>query len=619
MGRGDYAAGGDTRWPERCFAALAVAWRVRAVLLVAQMVMMFVMGAAPVGVAWVTKQVLDELLLRQRSIGWLVGQGALLAGLGLLAAALPHLFAYTQAEMGRAVRLHNQDRLYGALSRFSGLARFDDPAFYDRIRLAQQSGDQAPQLVLDALLAGVRSLVTMTGFVVSLLAVSPVMAGVVLLSAVPVVVAELSLSRRRGKLLWTTSPNVRRQMFYAQLMIDRTAAKEIRLFGLGDFVRSRMLKELRQVNDAERALDRRTFHTQFWLATLTATVAGGGLVWGVLLARAGRLTPGDVVIFTAAVAGVQAGLSGLVAQAARGHQALLQFGHYLDILSTEPDLMTSADPVPAPPLRNAIELKDVWFRYDEDKPWVLRGLDLRISAGALLALVGTNGAGKSTLVKLLCRLYDPTRGQILWDGIDIRLFSVASLRERIGTVFQDHMNYDFTAADNIGIGDLPARDDRDRIRAAAVSAEVHDTIAGLTRGYDTLLSRMFFMSAEHDDDNTGLTLSGGQWQRIALARGLMRGRRDLLILDEPSSGLDAEAEHTIHQRLVEHRRGRTSVIISHRLNGVRMADHIAVLDGGQVTEQGTHDRLMARDGTYARLFRMQASGYSTEPDARTLS
>ncbi|NUR28022.1 MAG: ABC transporter ATP-binding protein [Catenulispora sp.] len=610
---------GEGTWRERAVTALGLAWRARPVLLATHLATALVTGGTPVAVAWLTKHVLDELLGQQRPVGWLVTQVALLAGLGLTTAALPYLSQYVQAELSRSIRLHAQDRLYEALSRFGGLGRFEDPAFHDRIRLAQQASGIASQMVLDAALGGVRAAVTVTGFAGTLLAVHPAMAGLVLASAVPAVVAELALSRRRGEMLWRVSPNMRRELFYTQLMTDRTAAKEIRLFGLGTFMRSRMLAELRAVHAAERGLDRRVFRTQVVLAALAGVVSGGGLVWTVLMARAGELTAGDVVVFIAAVAGVQAGLSGLVAQVASGHQGLLQFGHYLAVLNAEPDLtVPDAPPLPARPLRNAIELKDVWFRYDAGLPWVLRGVDLRIPHGALLAVVGVNGAGKSTLVKLLCRLYEPTRGSITWDGVDIRCIPVEDLRERIGTVFQDHMNYDFTAAENIGIGDLDALKDRDRIHAAATAAEAHGAVSQLPYGYDTLLSRIFFMNSESDGRTAGVTLSGGQWQRIALARGLMRGRRDLLILDEPSSGLDAEAEHTIHQRLGEHRRGTTSVIISHRLNAVRMADHIVVLAGGHVTEQGTHEELMVADGEYARLFRLQARGYDTGQETQAV-
>jgi ATP-binding cassette subfamily B protein len=273
-------------------------------------------------------------------------------------------------------------------------------------------------------------------------------------------------------------------------------------------------------------------------------------------------------------------------------------------------------PRPAPPLREGIELRDVWFRYSPDAPWALRGVSLTIPQGRATALVGRNGSGKSTLIKLLCRFYDPERGAVYWDGVDVRELDPASLRERITAVFQDFVEYDLTAAENIGVGDVTGIDDQERIRAAARRADIDDELSGLPAGYRTLLSRMFMTEADREDPTTGVVLSGGQWQRLAVARAFMRDQRDLMILDEPSAGLDAEAEYQIHDGLHRHRQGRTSVLISHRMGSIRDADHILVLNDGALVEQGTHSQLREAGGTYARLFSLQASGYLEDQETR---
>ena len=212
----------------------------------------------------------------------------------------------------------------------------------------------------------------------------------------------------------------------------------------------------------------------------------------------------------------------------------------------------------------------------------------------------------------MCRFYDPDRGQIRWDGVDIREFDLAALRQRMSVVFQDYMNYELSATENIALGDVDVDLDPAELTAAAQSAGIHDALLDLPKGYDTLLTQTFFDLADADDPQTGVMLSGGQWQRLALARSFVRAGRDFVILDEPSSGLDAEAEHEIHRGLREHRRGRATLLVSHRLNAVRDADRIIVLVDGVVTEEGDHTTLMARGGTYARLFTLQANGYGDE-------
>lgn len=601
-------------------AAVALACRTAPGHVLAHLALTGAIGAAPVAVAWLTKLLLDRLAAPSPGASVpqaLAGLVIVLAVAGGAAAVAPHASRYIAGELHRRSRLAALDRLYAALNRLTGIARFEDPAFHDRLRLAQQGGESGPAQALDGALGVLQGAVTLAGFVVSLTVLSPVMTAAVVAGAVPALIAELALSHRRAALLRDTSPAARRELFYAGLLSDLQAAKEVRLFGIGAFLRGRMLTELRTINAATRRLERREVLAQTGLALLAAVVSGAGLAWAANAAWSGRLTIGSLSLFVAGVASVQGALGGVVRQLAETHQAALLFDHYLTVVTEGPDLPVAPNLRPARRLRRGLELKDVWFRYGDAHPWVLSGVDLRVPHGHALALVGVNGAGKSTLVKLLCRLYDPTRGAVLWDGVDLRELDPAQLRSRIGAVFQDFMCYDLTAAENIGLGMLSSMDDRDRIHSAARRAGLHDTLASLPWGYDTLLSRIHFSAADKADPRTGVVLSGGQWQRLALARAFLRDACDLLILDEPSAGLDAEAEHAIHHRLREHRAGRTSLLISHRLGAVRDADTIAVLADGRIAERGRHAELLAAGGAYARLFTLQAEGYRPVADDGT--
>ncbi|GAB2945487.1 ABC transporter ATP-binding protein [Micromonospora polyrhachis] len=572
----------------------------------AQFVGSVLVGAAPIAVAWLTKLVIDTLVAaRPERLVTVVRLVVALSVVGIVAAVLPQLGRYLNEELNRRVQLIVQQRLYLAVERQPGLRRLEDPRFHDRLRLAEQSGRDGPSQVLQSIAGLTQSGVTLGGFVITLFALSPVITLTVVLAALPVFASEMSLSRRRAAVLWRIGPTERRAFFYTSLLTDLQAAKEIRLFGIGAYLRGRMLDELRTSNRFRRRLDLRVLRTQGTLALLSATVSGGGLLWAAAEARSGRLSVGDLTLFIAAVASTQGTLRGLVTSFIGMHQAILLFDHYQAVVRMPPDL-----PVPAPtravsPLSEGIELRGVWFRYSDDQPWILRDLNLRIPRGQAVGVVGRNGAGKSTLVKLLCRFYDPQRGSVLWDGVDIREFDPAELRTRLSVVFQDFMCYDMSAVENITIGDLTAAADRPRIQAAAQRAGAHEALLALPRGYETVLSRVFF----DGDDRDGALLSGGQWQRVALARALLRETSDLLILDEPSSGLDAVAEHEIHTQLRAYRAGRTSLLISHRLGAIRDADRIVVLSAGRIVEEGTHDTLIAAGGGYAQMFTLQASGY----------
>jgi len=590
--------------------AAELAWRARPLAAIGILAVTIASGALPIALTWLTKVLVDDLGARlggaELPAYRLEAIGAALIVTSALAPLAPPLLRFLGDELQRGIGLLAQDRLFGRINELIGLAAFERPGFHDRLRLAQQGGELAPGQLVTLGTGAVQSTITIAGYLVSVLVVSPLLAALALAALAPGLAGELRLARQRVALAMSLSPNDRRRFFYSRLQVEPEAAKELRLFGLGPHFRSRMLGEHRTINRAERALDRRALAIQVGSRGLAAAVAAVALVIVMRRAFTGELSAGDVVVLLAALATLQTMSSALVSSMADIHHALLMLREYRAFMDTARDLPDGARS--APPLRHAVELRDVWFRYDDDLPWVLRGVSLRIHKGEAVALVGRNGAGKSTLVKLLGRFYDPTRGQILWDGVDLRELDAASLRDRIGAVFQDFMSYDLSAAENVGLGDLAGIGDRARIEAAGCLAQVDEAIERLPRGWDTMLSRVYF--DDGDQETGGGMLSGGQWQRLALARMFMRATRDLLILDEPSSGLDIDAEHAVHQRFRQQVLEATSILISHRFNTVRMADRIVVLEQGRIVEQGPHPELVAAGGEYARMFALQASGYA---------
>jgi ATP-binding cassette subfamily B protein len=590
-------------------AAVALAWRVGGLFWASTVGLALIAGLFAPASAWILAQLVDQLTRSAADVRLVVALAAAAVVMGTISFSMSNLSNLAGTAMQRRISTTVTSDLFAAVNRIQGLTAFERPGFQDRLRLAERSAEQVPESLTSALAAILQGGVTAAAYAGILISTWPPMVLMLVAASLPTIAAQLFLTRRSVRTSEAVMNRYREWYLLRGLLSEPRAVREIRLLGLGDFFRARLVRALSEAKGAEYKVTRTMAWTQVALAVVGGVITAAGAAVVALRAARGELGAGGLVLFLAAVTGTQGVLIGLVSQTISLSGSLRLLRNYVAVLQGDDDVFSSARPVGSavPPLRRGIEIRDVWFRY-EQASWVLRGLNAVVPFGESVALVGVNGSGKSTLIKLLCRLYDPQRGAIFWDGVDLRDLDPMELRRRIAVTFQDFLTYDLTIAQNIGIGQLPASADRPRIIAAAQLADVHDRISGLRKGYDTMLSKMFL----DEDGDQGTALSGGESQRLALARTLMRDDADLIVLDEPSSGLDAEAEQQIHRRLQEHRRGRTSLLVSHRLSAVRDAHQILVLEHGQITEQGTHDQLMSGGGSYARLFTLQAAGYQDD-------
>ncbi|MBW4666738.1 MAG: ABC transporter ATP-binding protein/permease [Cyanomargarita calcarea GSE-NOS-MK-12-04C] len=585
---------------------LKLVWQAYPAACIGTLLLTILQGLIPLANAWVTKVLLDSLtqlfvggrVTKEELIWLLVAQAVLMVA----TAMLPNLSRYLNAELGRRLTVLIQSTVYQKINCFQGIAYFENPQVYDKIHLAQQGAEQSSSQTLQILTEFIQSLVTLLSFVGVLFWFNLFLANLVLLAAFPQLLVQLKLGQQRFGLAFELSPMERRKYYYSFLLASVQAAKEVRLFGLGQYFLQKLLNLYKLVHQAERKQQQRELRWELGLSILSSVVASIAFIIVVFAAFGRRLTLGDITLYVSAVSSVQDALSRFIFAVAGLSESVLFHSYFQDLLALPSALPISAVTQTVPKLSSGLELRHVSFRYSEQQPWILRDVNLKIPVGSCLALVGLNGAGKTTLVKLLTRLYDPSDGQILWDGIDIREFQPDEFRQRIGTIFQDFMRYDLTVRENIGLGNLAQIDDINSIEQAAQQASIHDDILRLPQGYETELSRMFAEEGE------GIDLSGGQWQKVATARMLTRSA-DLLILDEPTAALDAQAEYETYSHFAELMSGRTSFLISHRFSTVRMADAIAVLQDGRIIEYGVHDALINNQGTYAKLYNMQAECY----------
>ncbi|HLZ61591.1 MAG TPA: ABC transporter ATP-binding protein [Ktedonosporobacter sp.] len=569
-----------------------------------------VQGLTPLLIAWVAKELFDLLahIIQQKqaaasALPFLLLLLAAQAGTFLLSQVLTAPGHYFQSQLNLKLSTTIKTSMYEKIAGFVGLAYFEDPDFYDSIEVITNNVQIGPQQLLSTSITLFESCVTIGSFLGVLLASQSTLALIIFVAVLPQLYVQLHLGNQRFQLILTNTLKGRLAAYYGQVLSWITFAKEVRLFALSPYFLCKYVRTVEEINQAQATQQKRELRWNVLLATLAALVSGGTSLYVTLQTFFGRLSLGDLALYTSAVASLQTTLFSLVLALTNVPESVRFFREYTSLLALPQPLPVSLTPRPIVPLSTGIELRDVSFRYHEQHPWTLRHVNLFLPAQQCLALVGLNGAGKTTLVKLLTRLYDPTEGQILWDGVDIREFDPGEFRQHLGAIFQDFARYDLSVHENIGLGDVSQMEDRQGIEEAARKAGLHERIERLPFAYESRLSRMLAGPEESID------FSGGEWQKLALARMFLR-EADLLILDEPTASLDAQAEYELYQQFRDLMRGRTCLLITHRFSTVRMADTIAVLEHGQISECGTHEELLVCQATYAKLYSMQTEGYT---------
>jgi ATP-binding cassette, subfamily B, bacterial len=590
-------------WRERLAALrnipplLRMVWETSPGLAGAGLALRLINSVIPVISLWVGKLIIDVITHPgDKSRVW--GLLGIEIALAVAGDVLSRVIALADSLLGDRFTNHVSVRMMEHADQLD-LVSFEDPDFYDKMERARRQ--TTGRLGMLGTLAGMAErLITLATLSAGIIYFSPWFLVILIAALVPAFLGESRFAMLSYSLLYSWTPE-RRQLDYLRLLgASNASAKEVKIFGLGSHLAERARDLFERFYRQNRALALRRAATGTLLNLLPTAAYYGAYAWILYRTIGQTLTLGDLTFLVGAFARSRGLIEQLFLNFTNIAEQALYIEDLFDFFRTEPAIVSKPDAVPAPrPIRDGYEFRNVSFAYPGSSRLVLSDVSFRFDAAERIALIGENGAGKTTLVKLLARLYDPTAGAILLDGVDLRDYSVEDLRREIGVIFQDYMRYDMRVLENIGFGRVEDFDNRSRVAQAAAKAYAESVIEGLPGGFDQMLGRRF---------EGGADLSAGQWQKIALARAYMRDAQ-VLILDEPTASLDARAEYEVFLRFSELTRGRMAVLISHRFSTVRMADRILVLEHGRIIEQGSHGELLALGGRYSELFELQAAGY----------
>jgi ATP-binding cassette subfamily B protein len=556
----------------------------------------------PVAALAVSKWIIDIVVAMVKHPGPIPGQIWWLLGAEFALAGANNLFGraidYTDARLADEFTREVSLRVMKHAAQLD-LANFEDPAFHDVLERARlQATDRIG--MLNSMGRLVLQVITLVSLAIGVVVYSPWVLLLLVVCVVPAFAGESHFAFLGYSLAHTLTP-VRRELDYLRVLgTSKESAKEVKMFRLGPHLNERYAELTNEVIRRNRKLTRRRLLWGSLLAIIGSVGYYGAyayLVWRTLL---GEISVGTLTFLAGAIAGSSTQLQSVFSLLSSVSDQALFLTDLLEFLAVEPSIRSKPGALPVPRLiRRGVEFRDVSFQYPgSDRP-VLRNLNFRIEPGEHVALVGENGQGKTTLVKLLARLYDPTGGAILLDGVDLRDYDVEALHREIGIIFQDFVRYDMPARLNIGVGRISELQHDETLWAAAKKSRADGMLSRFHLGLDQMLGRRF---------EGGVDLSGGEWQKFALARAYLRNAQ-ILILDEPTAALDAVAEYEVFSRFADLARDKMALLISHRFSTVRRSDRIVVIEDGGIREQGTHDELVGTGGQYARLFHLQAANY----------